>query len=199
MPQRAQVTSIEAIEAFRASLIVYLAKARALLEGVDDEKQQTKSWIDHDRRTHWEQECRRRGRQLEEAEQELFSARVSHLRTQSAAQLLAVERAKQALRQAEGKRDLVKRWSREYDNRVDPLAKQLDQLHTFLTTDLAKAVVYLGNVLKALEAYTAAGGLERPGAAVTATTINPPAEANDIEQVTPAEIEPLPEAEGPSS
>ena len=34
MPQRAHVTSLSAIEAFRANLIVYLSKARPTLEEV---------------------------------------------------------------------------------------------------------------------------------------------------------------------
>jgi len=157
MAERAQVTSLEAIESFRASLIVFVARARAALEEADDEKQRTKSWLQNEQRTRWENECRRLKRGLDEAQQELFSAKLSRLRTESAAQLLAVERAKRALQAAEEKRDLIKRWTREFDNRVDPLAKQLDQLHTFLTTDLAKAAAYLGNVQRALEAYTAIG------------------------------------------
>ena len=37
MAERAQVTSVEAIESFRASLIVFLSKVRPTLEEVSDE------------------------------------------------------------------------------------------------------------------------------------------------------------------
>jgi len=164
MAERAQVTSLEALEAFRANLLVYLAKARAALEEADDQRLRTRSWLENDQRSHWERECRRLRRELEEAQQELFSAKLSRLRAESAVQVMAVERIKRALHAAEEKREQVRRWNREFGNRVDPLAKQLEQLHTFLTTDLAKAAAYLGNVQRTLETY-AAQGLPTAGSA----------------------------------
>jgi hypothetical protein len=159
MAERAHVTSVEAIETFRARLILYMSKARAAVEEVSDEIQHTRAWLENDQRTRWERECRRCQRVLDEAEQELFNTKISRIRTQTAAQLLAVERAKHALRQAEAKRDAVKRWAREFGNRAEPLGKQIDQLLGFLATDMGKGVAYLGSVIKALEAYTAT----RPG------------------------------------
>jgi curved DNA-binding protein CbpA len=157
MPERAQVTSVEAIESFRACLIVYLTKARALLEEVSDEKQRTRAWLQDEQRVHWEQECRLRRRKLEDAEQELFSAKLSRIQTQSAAQILAVERCKRSLREVEEKLAAVRKWNREFENRAEPLVKQIEQLQTFLTTDLSKAVAYLGTVLTTLEAYLSIG------------------------------------------
>jgi hypothetical protein len=174
MPQRAQVTSVEAIESFRAHLIVYLTKARAALDEVDSEKQRTRSWLQNDQRGYWEREYQRRHRILEEAQQELFSAKIAHLRSETAAQVMAVERARRLVREAEEKRDLVKRWSREFDNLVDPLARQLDQLQTFLTTDLTKATAHLNGVLQALEAYAKVGVEAGPDSA-TAPAAHPDA------------------------
>ena len=104
MSQRAHVTSVEAIEAFRAQLILYLSRARAATEEVSDEIQHTRAWLEHDRRAYWERECRRRERLLDEAQQELLNAKISRISTQTAAQALAVERAKRALHEAEDKR-----------------------------------------------------------------------------------------------
>src|SRR5512133_3795914 len=131
MAERAQVTSVEAIEGFRARLIVFMTKTRTAIEEVSDEILHAQAWIENDRRTHWDQECRRRRRALDEAQQELFNARISRLRTQSAAQILAVERRKAALREAEEKRDIIRRWTREFENRAAPLGKQVEQLLTF--------------------------------------------------------------------
>ena len=156
MPERAQVTSIEAVESFRAKLVIYITKARAALEEAADEVQRTRSWLENDQRMRWENECRRRSRELDEAQQELFSAKLSRIRTQSAAQVLAVERAKRALREAEEKREAVKRWAREFANRADPLVKQVEQFLGFVTTDLVKAAAHLSGLLKALDAYMAA-------------------------------------------
>jgi hypothetical protein len=155
MTTRAHVTSVQAIEAFRAQLILFLGKARAAVEEVSDEIVRTRTWLENEQRARWERECRRCERVLDEAQQELFNAKISRLRTQTAAQLLAVERAKRDLRHAEEKRDAVKRWTREFGNRADPLGKQVEQLLTFLTTDMVKAAAHLGSVVNSLEAYTA--------------------------------------------
>src|SRR4051794_31179142 len=107
MADRAQVTSVEGIEAFRAKLVLFTGKSRAVLEEVLDQVQRTRAWLENNQRSHWDNECRRCKRILEDAQQELFSARLSQLRTQSAAQILAVERAKRALAFAEDKRTAV--------------------------------------------------------------------------------------------
>lgn len=155
MPPRAQVSSVEAIGAFRAKLIVFMSKARADLEEASDEIRRTRTWLENGQRPHWEREWRRRNRDLEEKERELFSAKLSLIRTHSAAQALAVERARRSVHDAEEKRLLINKWVREFENRAEPLGKQVDQLLTFIGTDLGKAVAHLSSVMTALEAYAA--------------------------------------------
>jgi hypothetical protein len=153
MSQRAHVTSVEAIEEFRASLIVYVSKARPTLEEVSDEALRVRLWLENDQRTRWEAEVRRRTRTLEQAQQALFSAGISNLRDASDGERMAVLRARRALEEAEGKLKVVKQWSREFQNRAEPLTRQLDKLHTLLSNDLLKAGAFLANVIKALDAY----------------------------------------------
>ena len=45
---------------------------------------------------------------------------------------MAVQRAKRALDEAEAKLRVLKQWNRVFDNRVDPLVKQMEKLHTVL-------------------------------------------------------------------
>src|SRR5947208_7463376 len=132
MPQRAQVTSVEALEAFRATLIVYLSKARPTLEEVSADVLRTKLWLENEQRMHWENQVRRRSQALEQAQQALSSARMSNLREASNTEFMAVRKAKRALEEAEAKLKLLKYWNREFDSRVEPLVKQLEKLHTFL-------------------------------------------------------------------
>ena len=68
MPQRANVTSFEAIKTFRSNLIGYMTKARPALEEVSSEVTRTRLWLQGDRRSYWEGELRRRARKLEEAD-----------------------------------------------------------------------------------------------------------------------------------
>jgi hypothetical protein len=153
MADRAHVTSVDAIELFRANLIAYLGKARPVLEDACDEVFRTRQWLQHDRRVHWENQLKRRRKILEEAEQSLFRARLGNLREPTSAEMAAVTRAKRAFDEAEEKLRLVKRWTLEFDNRVQPLVKELEGLRTMLANDIPKAVAHLAQVVKTLDAY----------------------------------------------
>ena len=165
MPQKAHVTSVEALEAFRSSLIVYVSKARPTLEEVSADVLRTRLWLQNEQRTHWESQARRRVKELEQAQAALFSARLSNLREESAAEQMAFHRAKRSLEEAEGKLRTLKQWNREFDSRVEPLTKQTEKLHTVLTNDMAKAIAYLTEAIKTLGEYTEIG----PGGAGPAT------------------------------
>lgn len=151
--ESAHVKSVEAIGAFRSAAVLYASKCRPLVEDAWDEVSRTREWLRNDRKTHWEGELRRRRRRLEDAEQALFSARFSPLKQVSAAEQAAVQRARRAVAEAESKLEKVRQWSLEFDDRTGPMLKQLEELRTSLHTDLPKAVVYLTNVIRALEAY----------------------------------------------
>lgn len=153
MAQQAQVTSVEAIEAFRAQLVIFLSKARPSLEEVSSEVHRLRQWLQNDRRRFWEQELRLRRRKLEEAQQELFSAKLSKLQEASALQFMAVQRAKRAVQDAEAKLALLRKWEANLDSFTEPFLKQVDQTLGYLTTDMAKAVAYLAQTVKSLEAY----------------------------------------------
>jgi hypothetical protein len=48
---------------------------------------------------------------------------------------------------------VVKGWNREFDNRVQPLVKQMEKLHSVLTTDLVQAAAYLEQAVSTLAEY----------------------------------------------
>ena len=77
MPERAKVTSLEVIEDFRAKLIIYRDKAGRVLDEVSDEVLRTRLWLEGDRQTHWQNQIRRLTRELEQRQQELFSAELN--------------------------------------------------------------------------------------------------------------------------
>ena len=164
MSQGAKVASSEAIESFRSALIVYVSKTRPLVEDASDEVFRTREWLQSDRRIHWENLVRRRTRQLEEAQQELFSVSLSHLGATRMSQIAAVQKAKNALQEAQEKLKLVHRWAREFDNRVGPIVKQLEQLLTVLANDMPKGAAYLSQVVQKVDAYA---GVVSPGASLS--------------------------------
>lgn len=175
MAQQAQITSVEAIESFRASLVVYLSQMRPLLDEISREAVQTRLWVQNDRRRFWELELRRRLRKLEEARQELFNAKLSILQEASSLHYMAVQRAQRAVAEAEAKLSVIKKWNLELEDRAAPLTKQVEQLHGFLIMDMGRAVAYLDQVLDALAAYRGVTpGNARSGSA------NKPVEMIDI-------------------
>src|SRR5947208_7407786 len=90
--QQAKITSIAAIEQFRAALILFLTKARPTLEEIVAEVIRTKQWLQNEQPSFWERQMKVRGRELERAQAELFSARLSKIQQASAAQQMAVQR-----------------------------------------------------------------------------------------------------------
>jgi hypothetical protein len=153
MPDRAQVTSLEAIEAFRSRLIVYREKAGRVLDDVSGDVMRTRLWLQTDRVTFWEGQIRRRGKDLEMRQQELFSAQLSGMRDASFVQQQAVQRARREVQAAHDKLHLVKQWSRQYDQRVEPPAKQVEKLRHNLVHDLGLAVAFITEATKTLADY----------------------------------------------
>ena len=154
MAEQARVTSIDALESFRASVILYLTTAHQHLDAVGDDVRRMRGWVQTDQRLHWEGQLRRRRQKLEMAEQELFSAKLSGLRDNLSAQENAVRKAKAALAEAEEKIRQVKLWTRNFDHCADPLMKRLEGLRQLLDHDMPKAVSYLLQAQKTLEGYS---------------------------------------------
>ena len=153
MPDRAQVTSLESIELFRARLIIYRDKAGRVLDEVGEDVTRTRVWLQTDRVTFWEGQIRRCKKDLEMRQQELFSAQLSGMRDASFVQQQAVQRARRAMSEAEGKLQIVKQWNRQYDQRVEPLGKQVEKLRHNLVHDLGQAIAFLSEVTKTLAEY----------------------------------------------
>ncbi|MEO7678493.1 MAG: hypothetical protein ABIV39_17170 [Verrucomicrobiota bacterium] len=154
MATRAKVTSVEALESFRTNLIVYLAKSRPTLDEATDSVLRARTWLESDRRIHWEGQVRRLRQKLQDAQQAVFSAELSSLREVSTAERMAVQKVKRALDEAEAKLVLVKKWNRNFANEVMPIAKQLEKLQSVFTTNLPEAISYLGQAVRTLDDYS---------------------------------------------
>lgn len=193
MAPRAKVRSVEALEQFRTSLLVYLEKAGATLDEVGDEVIRTRNWLEGDRRAHWERERRRRQQDLHQKEQELFSARLSGLRDDLSLQQHAVSKARRAVEEAEEKLHRIRRWSQQYDSRVAPLYRRTEQLRHTLTQDMGEGVRWLARAVQTLQAYAEmkpAGGapVDRP-ASQPAETIEASAPAKQSKPTPEARVE----------
>lgn len=153
MPGQAQITSVEALERFRSDLIVFLTQIKPVVDEVGGEVVRMKFWLENDQRPVLENQARQRRRRLEEAQAEVFNARLSKLQDSSALQQMAAQKARRAVEETEQKLGAVKKWDRDLENRTDPFVKQVAQLQGFLANDMARAVAYLTQIIQSLEAY----------------------------------------------
>jgi len=166
MPDRAHVTSVDALESFRAGLIVYLSKARPALEEVSAEVQRTRSWLEHDQRSHWSRRCaagagscRRRRRR--------FSARSSPPSARRARWKRCRPPRQAGPRRSDAKLRTLSSGT-GVRQPVSPLVKQMEKLHTVLTNDMVQAVAYLTEAIRTLDAYAGAAPPSAGGAAPAA-------------------------------
>jgi len=154
MERQAKVTSVDALTAFRSSLVLYLASATSALDEVRDEVRRTRTWLQIDQRGFWEGQLKRLRKQLEQAESELFTSRLSAMTSHSAARQMAVTRLRRKVRETEEKAKVVKKWIRNYDSLVEPLLKKLEGMQHVLTNDMPKAVSFLSQAEETLDSYT---------------------------------------------
>ena len=174
MPDHAKVTSLEAIEAFRAKLVVYREKASRVLDEVSHDVTRTRLWLQQDRTTFWQGEIRRCQRELEQRQQELFTQRISIFENPADVAQAAVRKARERLREAEAKLLRVRQWERAYDQRVETPARQVEKLRHIVDKDLGAAVNYLSEAIRTLGAYAE---LSPSGASVSRPATNVDAES----------------------
>ena len=154
MGEQAKVTSLDALEHFRARLIVFIGKSRRAIDEATDEIRRTRQWVENDRRIFWEAQVKKAQKRLELAEAELMSARMSEFIDSPTTQQMLVRKARRALEEAEGKLRKVKEWTRRYSETADPLAKKLDSLRHHFDQVMPHGVTYLAEAQKLLEGYT---------------------------------------------
>ena len=156
MSEQAKITSLDALESFRANLIIFMTTAHRCVDEAGDEVRRTRQWLQGEQRMHWQGEARRRKRVLDQAEADLYSARLSDLKDRTIVQEEAVRKAKRAMAEAEDKLRMLKKWNRDFDNSTDQLVKRLEGMRFFLDHDMPKALAYLVQAQRTLEGYAEA-------------------------------------------
>lgn len=172
MAEHADVSSIDALEAFRADLIRFMEKARVALEDAESEVRRTRDWLDVDRSNHWSREMKRRVKRMETAEAELYNARLTRPTESHAFYKMAVMKARREVEEAEAKIRVLRTWKHQFDHRVTPMVRRLDPAFFLVGQHLPKGVHLLGEHIKALQAYAGrspqpkSSRMESPGEAM---------------------------------
>ena len=169
MADQARISNLDAIESFRTALIIFISKTRQSLETAQDAVKKTRSWLQLEQPAYWSSQIKLRQKKLDQAQQELMSARLSEFVDTPSMQQMAVRKARAALEEAQAKLQRTKAWARDYDRTVDPLARKLDSFRDFIENDLALATAHLVEIQKILDAYN-----ETPVPAASSETANKP-------------------------
>ncbi len=154
MAEQAKVSSIDALESFRAELIQFVEKAKAALEDAEGEVRRVRTWLDTDRTNYWVAQMKQRVKQLEQAEAELYNATITRPDESHAFHKMAVVKARRRIEEAEEKIRVLKQWRQQFDNRVTPLLRRLDPAFFMVGTHLPKGIHSLAESIKALQAYS---------------------------------------------
>ena len=153
MGVQAKVTSVDALDAFRANMVIFVTKARQAVDTVRDRVRRTRNWLQTDQRVHWEGEIRRRQRKLDQAVQDLYSARLTKMTGAIAIREAEVRKAKGAVEEAHQKLRNVKKWNQNFDSMADPLVKKLDGFRDYLDQEMPDAITFLYRASEILAAY----------------------------------------------
>jgi hypothetical protein len=156
MADQARISNLDAIDAFRSALIVFISKTQQSLDQAQDAVKKTRGWLQTEQPQYWMAQIKQRQKKLDQASAELMSARLSEFVDSPTVQQMAVRKARYALEEAQQRLERTKTWARDYDRLISPLAKKVESLRDYLENDLTRAVAYLTEVQKILAAYAEA-------------------------------------------
>lgn len=153
MVDRAKVSSLDAVDSLRTSILMFSERATRTLDEVGDDVRRARIWVQEDQMNHWQNEKRRAQRKLEQAEQELYSSRMSTMEETSTEAQMMVRRSRAALEEAEKKIRVLKKWARDFDSVVEPLARRLGTMEDLAKIKYPKAAAELAEMIRTLESY----------------------------------------------
>lgn len=153
----AKVTHIEALARFRSSLVLFAERAGLILDEVSEEVKRTRIWLQTEQKVKLTHETKRRLRELEMLEQELFSARLSDLAQKKTGAQMEVNKKRRELRELETTTRALAGWLRNFDSVVEPEARKVEKLRHHLDTDTVRSLTYLTEAIRNLEAYSDGG------------------------------------------
>lgn len=156
MSQTAHVNSLDALRDWKNALILFEEEARDALCQVELEIRRFVEWLGHDQSKFWQAEVRKREDAVNNAKADLNRARISATfgRTPDCTdQKIALKKAKLRLEEAENSLQAVRRWVPLVDKEVSEYRAPIQQLFTWLDSDLPGALSRLDRMVEALEAY----------------------------------------------
>ncbi len=196
MSSQADVRSIEALKEFRAALALYAEEAGGALGSVKMEARRTLFWLQHDRKTYWTEQVKRRREQVSAARAEVARRRLAKTPEHTPAMSEQKELLRQAeagLRDAEAKVMLIKKWEPAFQQAVFELHASLRRITDLGATHVPRGSMLLGRLVDALEAYLRESpptGIGLAGAEALAAVTGPILAEDEAEPIEESKAEP---------
>lgn len=169
MSDGARITSVEALRPFRASLMMFCREVAGVLSSADAEIARTIDWLQRDRVAYWRGEVLRRGEMLARAKSDLYRAEIQ--KKSLVDEKKAINRAKEAVREAEERLEASRRWAIRLEHDRALYAGAVQGLHMAVSVDLPKAAAVLELMSRSLEDYVALAGSFGDGADDSPATV----------------------------
>lgn len=173
MNQSANVTSIDAIRAFREALVKFEANARDAVTSLELEIRRAVNWIEVDRRRYWPAQVKQASEGLSQARNALERCQLKYGSEEAPScyeQKKDYERAKRRLRYCEEQVRNVKRWTQVIRHEMTQFNGQMAQMTLCVDSDLPRAIAAIANMLNALERYATTSGAASSGVTLPSTT-----------------------------
>ena len=164
MSERASVGSVEALAAFKPSVVKFAELTQAALSSTESSATRTLDWLTRERGPQLKREIQRLQEEITRARTRMIS-RMDPMQDNPQPKVddrLAVDAAKRRLRQAEEQVEQVRRWARQLERAVEEYRGSVAQLGWFVRGELGQAVGALDQMGDILESYTQIG--KRPTA-----------------------------------
>lgn len=158
MSDKAHITHVEALDRFRSRLVLFVERATMVLDEVNEEVKRTRIWLQTEQKLKLQSELKRKNREMEMLQQELFTARLSPLRTTATGQQLRINRMRRELRELETTLRALVVWSRQFDSTVETEARKVEKLRQLLDHDMVRAIQHLSESSRLLREYQAPPG-----------------------------------------
>jgi hypothetical protein len=156
MSSQADVQSIAALKDLRVGLALFSEDALAALGAVDMEIRRTGQWLQHDRRTYWQEQIKRRRELVASAKAEVFRRQLAKTPEYTPAvseQKELLRKAEASLRDAEIRAEMVKKWEPALQQAVLEYHASIRRIKDLASGEVVRACVLLERLIDALEAY----------------------------------------------
>jgi uncharacterized protein YqeY len=186
---------VDALKDLRAHFALFGEDVQSAMAGVDMEARRTVQWLQNDRRAYWQEQVKRRREAVSQAQADLFRRKLSQ--TDESAKVYTeqkenLRRAEAALRDAETRLALIKKWEPKLQQAILEYRASTRRIVDFARGDVPRALALLSRMIDALEAYLRVAPPGGAGSVAPLDAIADAALAEDAasEPTSPAEERP---------